>query len=139
GKTTINLPADRYHGGGNGVSAGSTFKIFTLAAALDQGIPVSTTINSPQTITIGGFPPCRYTGMLDGKMVTNKLVGGTDSWTVSNAGDSEKGNFNLQTGTWHSVNPFYAVLEKRVGVCNAVKMAEKRSEEHTSELQSREK
>ncbi len=125
GKTTINLPADRYHGGGNGVSAGSTFKIFTLAAALDQGIPVSTTINSPQTITIGGFQPCRYTGMLDGKMVKNKLVGGTDSWTVSNAGDSEKGNFNLKTGTWHSVNTFYAVLEKRVGVCNAVKMAEK--------------
>ncbi|GAA0597493.1 penicillin-binding protein [Actinomadura livida] len=125
GKTTINLPANRRHGGGTGVSAGSTFKIFTLAAALDQGIPVSTTINSPQTITIGGFQPCRYTGMLDGEMVKNKMVGGSDSWTVSNAGDSEKGNFNLKTGTWHSVNTFYAALEKRVGVCNAVKMAEK--------------
>ncbi|TDC68388.1 PASTA domain-containing protein, partial [Actinomadura sp. GC306] len=125
GKTTINLPANRHHGGGTGVSAGSTFKVFTLAAAIDQGIPVNTTINSPQTITIGGFQPCRYTGMLDGKMVKNKMVGGADSWTVSNAGDSEKGNFNLKTGTWHSVNTFYAALEKRVGVCNAVKMAEK--------------
>ncbi|MGP4022901.1 penicillin-binding protein [Actinomadura sp. 3N407] len=125
GKTTINLPADTAHGGGTGVSAGSTFKVFTLAAALDQGIPVSTTINSPETMTIGGFQPCRYTGTIQGKKYDNDLVGGGPPWTVSNAGDSEKGNFNLKTGTWHSVNTFYAALEKRVGVCNAVKMAEK--------------
>lgn len=124
GRTTINLPADSSHGGGSGVSAGSTFKVFTLAAAIDQGIPVSTTINSPQTTTVSGFQPCRYTGMFDGKKVKNAMVGG-GPWTLSNAGDSEKGNFNLKTGTWHSVNTFYAVLEKRVGVCNAVKMAEK--------------
>ncbi|TMQ90470.1 PASTA domain-containing protein [Actinomadura soli] len=123
GKTTINLPADSRHGGGNGVSAGSTFKIFTLAAAIDQGIPVSTTINSPETTTIGGFQPCKYTGMYQGKKVKDALIGG-GPWTVSNAGDSESGNFNLKTGTWHSVNTFYAHLEKRVGVCNAVKMAE---------------
>ncbi|XRQ07074.1 penicillin-binding protein [Actinomadura welshii] len=125
GKTTINLPANKAHGGGTGVSAGSTFKVFTLAAALDQGIPVSTTINSPETTTISGFQPCRYTGMYQGEYVENKLIGGGAPWTVSNAGDSEKGNFNLKTGTWHSVNTFYAALEKRVGVCNAVKMAEK--------------
>ncbi|NDU74007.1 PASTA domain-containing protein [Actinomadura sp. DSM 109109] len=124
GRTTINLPADSAHGGGSGVSAGSTFKVFTLAAAIDQGIPVNTTINSPQTTTISGFQPCRYTGTFDGKKVKNSMVGG-GTWTLSNAGDSEKGNFNLKTGTWHSVNTFYAVLEKRVGVCNAVKMAEK--------------
>ena len=124
GRTTLNLPADGAHGGGSGVSAGSTFKIFTLAAAIDQGIPVSTTINSPQTTTVSGFQPCRYTGKFENKMVKNAMIGG-GSWTLSNAGDSEKGNFDLKTGTWHSVNTFYAVLEKRVGVCNAVKMAEK--------------
>jgi membrane peptidoglycan carboxypeptidase len=124
GRTTINLPADSHHGGGNGVSAGSTFKVFTLAAALNQGIPVSTTINSPQTTTVSGFQPCRYTGMYQGKEVKGSMLGG-GTWTLSNAGDSEKGNFNLKTGTWHSVNTFYAHLEKRVGVCNAIKMAEK--------------
>ncbi|TDC83247.1 transglycosylase domain-containing protein [Actinomadura sp. 7K507] len=125
GKTTINLPANRAHGGGTGVSAGSTFKVFTLAAALDQGIPISTSIKSPQTITIGGFRPCRYTGTINGEKYENDLVGGGPPWTVSNAGDSEQGTFNLKTGTWNSVNTFYAALEKRVGVCNAVKMAEK--------------
>ncbi len=124
GRTTINLAADSAHGGGNGVSAGSTFKVFTLAAALNQGIPVSTTINSPQTTTVGGFQACRYTGMYQGKSVKGAMIGG-GTWTLSNAGDSEQGNFNLKTGTWHSVNTFYAHLEKRVGVCNAVKMAEK--------------
>ncbi|RFS87074.1 PASTA domain-containing protein [Actinomadura spongiicola] len=124
GRTTINLPADAAHGGGNGVSAGSTFKVFTLAAAINQGIPVSTTINSPQTTTVGGFQSCKYTGNYQGKKYENDTLGG-GTWTLSNAGDSEKGNFNLKTGTWHSVNTFYAYLEKRVGVCNAVKMAEK--------------
>ncbi len=124
GRTTLNLPADWAHGGGNGVSAGSTFKVFTLAAALDEGIPVNTHINSPETTTITGFQPCRYTGEYNGKQVKNVMLGG-GPWRVSNAGDSEAGNFDLKTGTWHSVNTFYAQLEKRVGVCSAVKMAEK--------------
>ncbi|MFI0354388.1 penicillin-binding protein [Actinomadura sp. 9N407] len=125
GRTTINLPANSAHGGGTGVSAGSTFKVFTLLAALDEGIPVNTTINSPETATISGFQPCKYTGTYGGKKYKNEMLGGGGPWTVSNAGDSEKGNFNLKTGTWHSVNTFYAALEKRVGVCDSVKMAEK--------------
>ncbi|MFB4316333.1 transglycosylase domain-containing protein [Actinomadura sp. 21ATH] len=125
GRTTINLPANVAHGGGTGVSAGSTFKIFTLLAALDEGIPVNTSFNSPETMTIGGFQPCKYTGMFGGKKYDGEMLGGGGGWTVSNAGDSEQGNFNLKTGTWHSVNTFYAQLEKRVGVCDSVKMAEK--------------
>ncbi|GAA3961629.1 transglycosylase domain-containing protein [Actinomadura viridis] len=125
GRTTLNLAADTAHGGGFGVSAGSTFKTFTLAAALDQGIPVNTSINSPETMSISGFQPCRYTGEFAGKKYDNELLGGGSWPSVSNAGDSEAGTFNLKNGTWHSVNTFYAQLEKRVGVCNAVRMAEK--------------
>ncbi len=125
GKTTINLPADVAHGGGAGVSAGSTFKVFTLAAALDQGIPVSTSINSPETMSVSGYPACNYTGTFQGKKYDNDPLGGGSWPSVSNAGDSEAGTFNLKTGTWHSVNTFYAQLEKRVGLCNSVKMAEK--------------
>ncbi|MBD2893515.1 transglycosylase domain-containing protein [Spirillospora sp. NPDC000708] len=122
GRTTINLPADVHHGGGTGVSAGSTFKTFTLAAALDEGIPVSTSINSPQTTTVSGFQPCKYTGTINGVKYKNQMAGG-GTWTLHNAGDSEAGNFDLKTATWHSVNTFYAQLEKRVGVCDAVAMA----------------
>jgi membrane peptidoglycan carboxypeptidase len=111
GQTVINLAADQAHGGGYGYTAGSTFKIFTLAAALNKGIKVKTSIKSPQTATVSGFRNC--------------AGGGFAPWKVSNAGDSEAGTFNLKSGTWHSVNTFYAQLEKRVGICDAVKMAER--------------
>ncbi|TDD67558.1 penicillin-binding protein [Actinomadura rubrisoli] len=111
GKTTINLPADGAHGGGSGVSAGSTFKIFTLAAALDEGVPVSTTINSGNSTTVTGLTDCKGRG--------------TAPWSPSNSDPAEAGGYNLKTGTWHSVNTFYAQLEKRVGLCNSIKMAQK--------------
>jgi membrane peptidoglycan carboxypeptidase len=109
-QTVINLAANAAHGGGAGYSAGSTFKVFTLAAAIKQGISVGTSIKSPNRVRVSGFTDCKG----------NPL----ESWTVGNAGDSEAGTFNLRNGTWHSVNTFYAQLEKRVGVCDAVKMAE---------------
>jgi membrane peptidoglycan carboxypeptidase len=114
-QTVINLAADAAHGGGAGYSAGSTFKVFTLAAAIKDGISVGTTINSPQSTTVSGFRNCK------GNIAGDWPEG---SWEVGNAGDSEAGRFNLRSGTWHSVNTFYAQLEKRVGICNAVKMAE---------------
>jgi membrane peptidoglycan carboxypeptidase len=114
-QTVINLAANSAHGGGAGYSAGSTFKVFTLAAAIKKGISVGTTINSPQSTTVSGFRDCK------GNIVGDWPAG---SWSMSNAGDSEEGRFNLRTGTWHSVNTFYAQLERRVGICDSVKMAE---------------
>jgi membrane peptidoglycan carboxypeptidase len=116
-ETVLNLAADLAHGGGAGYSAGSTFKIFTLAAAIKNGVPVSTTIDSPQSTMVSGFRDCKgdYTGEM--------IEGRPGSWRVSNAGDSEEGKFNLRSGTWHSVNTFFAHLEKRVGICDSVKMA----------------
>ncbi|MEO3785306.1 penicillin-binding protein [Actinocorallia sp. B10E7] len=119
GETTINLPADAAHGGSiYGVDAGSTFKTFTLLEALKQGLPISTSYTSPATTTVSGYESCPYPGV-EG----DRLGGG--SWTLSNASDSEAGTFNMKNGTWLSVNTYYAQLEKTVGVCNAVKMAEK--------------
>ncbi|HEX6470943.1 MAG TPA: transglycosylase domain-containing protein [Streptosporangiaceae bacterium] len=109
-QTVINLAANAAHGGGAGYSAGSTFKVFTLAAAIKKGIPVGTSIKSPNRVKVSGFTDCK-----------GRPIG---SWSPRNAGDSEAGTFNLRNGTWHSVNTFYAQLEKRVGVCDAIKMAE---------------
>ncbi|GAA3213982.1 transglycosylase domain-containing protein [Actinocorallia longicatena] len=110
-KTTINLAADAAHGGGVGVSAGSTFKIFTLMTALEKGYPVGTSYVSPGAIRIGGFKTCK------GKRLP--------LWTVKNSHESVAGVFNLRTGTLQSVNTFYAKLQRSVGLCSAVRMAER--------------
>ena len=110
GQNTINYAVDREDGGGTGFQMGSTFKLFVLAAAMKQGIPLSTSIYAPQSIELSGFKNC--------------LGGDAGSWELSNAGDSEAGRFNLITGTWISVNTFFAQLEQRTGLCQPVKLAE---------------
>src|SRR5207302_4301317 len=107
----INYAVNTPMGGGTyRFAMGSTFKLFVLAAALKEGFPLSTTIYAPQHLTVSGFSDCS----------------GNDasSWDVHNAGDSEQGRFNLITGTWFSVNTFFAQLEQRVGLCQTVKLAE---------------
>jgi membrane peptidoglycan carboxypeptidase len=111
GQTTLNLAADYAHGYNSGYSAGSTFKIFTLAAALDKGMSVGTTLPSPNSTSVAGFTDCK--GNRD-----------NEPWPLSNAETSKQKSANLQTGTWASSNTFYAALEQRVGLCDAVKMAE---------------
>ena len=111
GENTIDYAVDKKYGGGQyGYQAGSTFKLFVLAAALKQGIPLSTTIYAPSSITIDGLTNC------DGLPVA--------PWPVHNAGDSESGRFNLITGTWFSVNTFFAQLEQRTGLCEPIHIAE---------------
>ena len=111
-QTTVNLAADYKHGGNRGAQPGSTFKPFTLLTALDQGMAYgSVHIRSPAHTTLTGFEDCRGLSL--------------GTWKVGNAGDSESGTFNLLTGTWNSVNTFFAQLERKVGVCAAVKMSRK--------------
>jgi membrane peptidoglycan carboxypeptidase len=111
GQNSINYAVDQEYGGSTyGFHAGSTFKLFVLAAALKQGIPLHTAIHSPANITVKGYETCS----------------GEDAgvYTLHNAGDSESGTFNLQTGTWFSVNTFFAQLEQRTGLCQPIKLAE---------------
>lgn len=111
GQTTVNLAADYKHGGNTGAQPGSTFKPFTLLTALREGMAYgSVNIHSPPRMTLSGFRDCSG----------NPLAG---EWEVANAGDSQSGTFNLLTGTWNSVNTFFAQLEKRVGLCDAVRTA----------------
>jgi membrane peptidoglycan carboxypeptidase len=98
-------------GGMPGYQAGSTFKIFTMTAALDQGMPLNTPINSPLTVrTIypdGGPSSC----------------GGY--WCPHSASAAMVGVQNMWSGFGKSVNTYFVQLEERVGAANAVKMAEK--------------
>ncbi|WP_250212955.1 transglycosylase domain-containing protein [Acrocarpospora catenulata] len=112
--TTFNLPADQAHGGGMGFQAGSTFKIFTLAAALAKGWRFGEGFNTP-----GMFVPSQGYVNCAGEKVNDPKA------KVFNAsGEGVGGPYSLELGTWKSSNIFYMMLEKEVGLCNVVKMAE---------------
>src|SRR6266508_1328729 len=96
GKSQVNLATGR---GGTGRQAGSAFKPFTLTAAMEAGVSLSSRWYGPGTITIQD-PRC-YT---DGK-----------PWTLSNASDEESGTFSLATATAYSVNTVFAQVASLVG------------------------
>ncbi len=112
-RTTYNLPADTAHGGGQGFQAGSTFKLFTLATALAKGWRFNQGFDTP-----GSFEPSSGYKDCSGSKVNSP---GT---VVHNAGGEGKGGpYSLSTGTWQSVNIFYMMLEREVGLCDVVRTA----------------
>lgn len=112
GQTYLNYTVPKKYGDANGFQAGSTFKLFVLASAINQGIPLSTSINSPQQLQIDDaeFETC------DGP-----YAGDGEGWTVANS--TGAGTFNLYTGTQDSVNTFFAQLEMRTGMCEPLELA----------------
>ncbi len=112
GQTYLNYVVPKKYGDANGFQAGSTFKVFVLASAINQGIPMSTVINAPEEMNIPDeeFETC------DGP-----YAGDGEGWNVSNSTGS--GPFNLYTGTQQSVNTFFAQLEVRTGMCEPLELA----------------
>jgi membrane peptidoglycan carboxypeptidase len=85
--------------GGTGRQSGSSFKVFTLVAALEQDYSLDSRWYGPSSITIPD--PLCYT---DGQ-----------PWELSNASDSESGTFTLLSATTHSVNTVFAQIASAVG------------------------
>jgi membrane peptidoglycan carboxypeptidase len=106
GFTKVNLAT----GGQFGYQAGSTFKVFVIAEALRQGIPVGLTLHAPQTYRSKVFIDVK-----DGKILP---------YEIQNAGDSEAGTFNMTTATALSVNTYFLQLEERTGVEKPAALAE---------------
>jgi len=106
GQTTEVYPSIR------GEQVGSTFKAITLAAALDAGLPLNTTFDSPACY-IPPFP------------IKGKETGGSCPLGISNAGDSESGQFNMVNGSWYSVNTYFVQLELAVGIPKVAQMAKR--------------
>jgi membrane peptidoglycan carboxypeptidase len=101
-------------GGGTmaGYQAGSTFKIFTLLAALDAGMPLSTSIYAPDRyvskyITAPGPATCGR------------------HWCPKNSSKSMSGTQTMWSGFGKSVNTYFVQLEEKVGADKAVAMAER--------------
>ncbi len=111
GETYLNYVVPAKYGDANGFQAGSTFKVFVVSAAIKQGIPLSTQIHAPQSISlpVSSFKRC------------NGYIRSADTWSPQNSTGS--GTFDLYTGTQLSVNTFFAQLEQRTGLCEPVKLA----------------
>jgi membrane peptidoglycan carboxypeptidase len=121
GKTAFNYSVNAPDGGGQGAAAGSTFKIFTLVAALEQGISPFTVINAPPSKEFTGFTDC------DGNLLGQA---GVTPWRVSNSTSS--GSFDMFRGTAYSVNTFFVELEKRAGLCETIDVAKRMGVTHAT-------
>lgn len=91
-------------GGGAGRQAGSSFKMFTLAEAVNQGIGLSTSYNAPARLTIP------------------RADAGKD-WSVGNYADAGLGTLDLVSATMRSSNTAYAQLMVDVGPENVAGLA----------------
>ncbi len=108
-QTTEDFAVNSKYDGGVGVQTGSSSKLFTLITALEQGVP----FGFPQTVQT----PATLTGY------TNCAGAPTGPYQLINDSPSEKGGFTLYTATTQSVNVYFAMLERKVGLCNVVKTA----------------
>jgi membrane peptidoglycan carboxypeptidase len=113
GLTTLNLAVDKDMGGGDGAQPGSAFKVWWLAAAIEQGIALNMTIQSPYQVHLpqNSFSTC------DGQYPVSA------DWSPRNYSTSLSGLFDLRTGTERSVNTFYAQLAQQTGLCDPIRIA----------------
>jgi membrane peptidoglycan carboxypeptidase len=102
-----------------GFQPGSTFKMFTLAAALQKGLSTSTSFFSPGCIYLTNFGDNPTGGnsqcIAD---VPTALGGQLPPFGVgySNSDPAEAGIYNMANGTADSVNTYFVQLEKKVGL-----------------------
>lgn len=112
GVTTFNLAVDQEWGGGGGMQAGSTFKIFTVAAALEQGInPAQRVQSASKMYYSGGDWGC------GADVDFEEFIGKN----ASNYG----GDYDMWNGTALSANTYFIQTERDAGICNTVEMAKR--------------
>jgi penicillin-binding protein 1A len=89
--------------------AGSTFKVFTVTAAIESGIPLSSVWRGPRSLRIAKRE-CRT---------------GDEPWEVHNYADEGRGTMTLLQATAHSVNTIFAQVALRAGLAHVVDVAQR--------------
>ncbi|MFT3873334.1 MAG: transglycosylase domain-containing protein [Nocardioides sp.] len=110
-ETFLNYTVPYRYGDARGFQPGSTFKAFVLASALEQGIPLSYALKSPNQVDINQNEWQTCKGPYDNPA----------PWQIHNS--TGEGTFDLTTGTRESVNTFYAQLELATGLCEPYRLA----------------
>ncbi|MGN6162712.1 MAG: transglycosylase domain-containing protein [Marmoricola sp.] len=112
GQTFLNYSVNPQYGDAAGFQPGSTFKLFTLTAALTQGLPATTGFYSPPQVNI----PQNQFNTCDGPYPA------TSPWSPRNS--TTNGFKTMYTGMQQSVNTYFAQLERQTGLCQPVKLAQ---------------
>ncbi|MBG6101161.1 penicillin-binding protein [Micromonospora vinacea] len=102
--------------GGNGITgyqAGSTFKIFSIVAALEKGIPLSYSMNAPQQF--------KSEYIIDSS--SPAACKGTHFYCPTNSNLKPGGVQNMWSAFAQSVNTYFVPLQQQVGAENVVDAA----------------
>ncbi|TCC48716.1 PASTA domain-containing protein [Kribbella capetownensis] len=114
GQTSYNYNVEKsYAGGYGGFQNGSTMKAFTIAAAIEKGVPLTYRINSPQQIDLSGkkFSTCSGTTSAPDYKPKNSTKTIADPSMI----DAAKA----------STNTYFLQLSEQVGLCPIATIASK--------------
>ncbi|HZX06286.1 transglycosylase domain-containing protein [Kribbella sp.] len=112
-ETAYNYNVEKsYDGGYGGFQNGSTMKAFTIAAAIQQGIPIDYKINSPRQIDLSMVP-------------YRTCKGWTRDQNYQPKNSTKNGDFTMVDAARYSVNTYFLQLSRKTGLCSIATIAAK--------------
>jgi membrane peptidoglycan carboxypeptidase len=124
GASMINYATDLATGNSRGIQTGSVFKIYVLAAAIQQGRSLNLQINSPPQIDMSGkrWRACEHEGQTH--------ASAEPGWAPKNS--TRGGRITMREATEWSTNTYFVQLSHRTGLCTPARIAERSGVRHAT-------